>query len=74
MGRLNEIILDQDVYARPVNLNFRGRDRFATTRGGLLSIMVYITGAWLGLALLERFYSQVDPIISVYDKDFDEED
>ena len=69
MDRLNNFITDSDIYARSVHLNFRGRDKFGTTRGGLLTILTYVTAAYCGLGLFDRFYSQVDPVISQYEKD-----
>ena len=55
MGRLREAVLNMDAFAKPVQLNFRGRERFATVRGGLLTILVYAASAWFSLSLFIRF-------------------
>ena len=56
-------MLDLDAFAKPVQLNFRSRERFATVRGGLLTLLVYIASCWFSLALYKRFINRQDPVI-----------
>lgn len=67
MDRLRQGILNVDVFAKPVQLNFRGRERFATIRGGILTLLVYFATAYLSFALLDNFIYQRDPVIQTYD-------
>ena len=63
MNRLRQGILNVDAFAKPIQLKFRGRDGFATVRGGLLTLFVYFASAWFSLALLNRFIYLEDPVI-----------
>ena len=60
-------ITDLDNFAPAVTLNFRGKDRFKTTRGGIITIVSYIAVLILGIELLERWITLKDPVIAQYE-------
>ena len=63
MGHFRQALLKLDVFAKPVQLNFRRQENFATVRGGLLSALVYLFSAWFSIAILIRFIYRIDPVI-----------
>ena len=70
MDKIKNIVIDQDAYAQPVTLNFRGRGNHATFRGGLITLLSYALTLWLGAELFTRFYWQQDPQIQEYEQNF----
>ena len=56
-----------DIFGGPVVLNFRGSDRYRTTRGGIIAIFVYAYVSFLSFELFLRFYLQTDPEIKTYE-------
>ena len=69
---IRKVVLDLDAFAKPVQVNFRGRERFATMRGGFLTILVYLATTWFSFSLLIRFIHRVDPEIQNYETRLDE--
>ena len=63
MGRIREVLLDQDAFAKPVYLNFRGRDRYATARGGVLTLIVYLVSIFASWNLFSKLITKRDPLI-----------
>ena len=57
-----------DTLGEPVQLNFRGQNRYRTARGGFLTMISYLCVLLLGLELFQRFYLQQDPIVTRYEK------
>ena len=70
MEKIRTFIVDQDIFAQSISLNFRGRDKFATLRGGLITLLTYFLSVWLGIELFTRFYLQLDPVVQEYEKNF----
>ena len=70
MDKIKKMVIDQDAYAQPVTLNFRGRGNHATLRGGLITELSYVLTLWLGAELFTRFYTQKDPQIQEYERNF----
>ena len=56
-----------DNYGTGVSLNFRGQDRYKTTRGGLITIISYIVVLLLGFELVQRWVTRQDPVVSSYE-------
>lgn len=63
MDRIRDVLLDQDTFAKPVYLNFRGRDQYATARGGILTIIVYLVSCFASWNLFSKLITKRDPLI-----------
>ena len=70
MDTIKKVVIDQDAYAQPVTLNFRGRGNHATFRGGLITLLSYVLTLWLGAELFTQFYWRQDPQIQEYEQNF----
>ena len=46
---ITNLLASLDSYGQPIELNFRGKSRFQTPLGGLISLMVNIIVGWLTL-------------------------
>ena len=51
MINLEKRIAALDIFGGPVVLNFRGSDRYRTTRGGIIAICVYAFVSFLSFEL-----------------------
>ena len=71
MNILKESVLDLDAFGKPVLMNFRGRDRFTTIRGGLLTIVVYLCSSYFGYNLVNQLIYRQDPTIQEFDMRLD---
>ena len=68
MKSFSTFIENRDIFADPVVLNFKGRDKYQTIKGGFWSIVAYILVLWLSFELLQRWVTHDEPIISTYEK------
>ena len=57
MTFIPEHIANFDMFGHPVTLLFRGKDKHTTMRGGLVSILTYMTFIWFSIELLDRWYN-----------------
>ena len=48
-------------------MNFRGKDTYSTTRGGIITLIVYVIVLTLSLELIKRLYNKSEPTILTYD-------
>ena len=55
-NKFRSFIKDLDIYARPVNMTYRGRDKFYSLFGGLVSMILLV------LILVVFFFKLVDVI------------
>ena len=46
---ITNLLASLDSYGQPIELNFRGKSRFQTPFGGLISLMVNMIVGWLTL-------------------------
>ena len=67
MAGLKEKVVDIDIFGPVIGLNFRGRSRFKTLRGGLLTILLNVVAFYQSMNLLMQLYTQEDPKISVHE-------
>ena len=65
---LSEHIANFDIFGAPITLLFRGKEKHGTMRGGLVSLLTYMTFLWFSIELLDRWYSQKNPDILNYQK------
>ena len=65
--KVSSKIADLDNFGPTVALNFRGKDRFKTTRGGLITIVSYLVVLLLAMELIERWFTRKDPVIASYE-------
>ena len=63
MNYIGKKITDLDNLNGPVTLNFRGKDRFKTLRGGILTLAIYLCVLLLSLSLIERWLTRNDPVV-----------
>ena len=66
----SQFISNMDAFGSTINLNFRGKERFQTMRGGILTILIYIMTIWQMSIRALLFYQQVDPKISTYETSY----
>ena len=71
MSFAKRTLLQLDRFATPVRLNFRGRDNYATFRGGILAIVVYLITIYCSFGLIFRFLKKEKPTIQFYEKRLD---
>lgn len=53
-----------DFFGQSISLNFRGREKYQTKVGGLISLAIAVTMVVFMAGRLDKFFNKNDPIIS----------
>ena len=70
MKSIKNFIVGYDDFADPVILNFRGRHRFQTLRGGLTKIASLCLLIFLSIFFVLRWINWESPVISSYTRNW----
>ena len=63
MKKFSSFIQGFDIHAEPVTLNFRGKDKYQSVIGGLISLITYILVFLFSYALIYKWLTHADPTI-----------
>ena len=66
MEAISKFLASQDQFGPSISMNFRGSERWQTTRGGLITIIMLIVFMWQSSLLVIKFVRQDDSEISTY--------
>ena len=66
LGKVKQLILDQDIYSPTVSVYFRGEDRYQSKRGALISLVCQILVIVQFIEPLTLFITKDSPTISSY--------
>ena len=68
--KLNDAITSIDAFGAPISLTFKGKKSFQTTRGGILTVIIYFLMFLQIWSQVNQLYTQVDPITSAYETSY----
>ena len=67
---LGNAITSLDAFGAPISLTFNGKTSFQTTRGGILTVIIYFLTFWQIWTQVSQLYTQTDPITSAYETSY----
>ena len=66
LGKVKQLILDQDIYSPTVSVYFRGEDRYQSKRGAFISLVCQLLVIVQFIEPLTLFITKDSPTISSY--------